>query len=1074
MSSEAGVLPTDGTHPGTADSPNSVRSARVRIALDEEAEVARDPASSSHTLKETPAHPPSRSVLHQLNNVLEGQFMNFRKDRSDDEDLDTEEESSDCVDVANGVRASGRVSERVKRELKQRHTTFWSRLVEQRWFMSFFMCLTFYALFVPDLEKWLGNKVSYVVVSIVTNAVVVLFILEISVQCLGKPKYICRPYFWLDVVAMASLVPDTWMYIFLIGSGPTLSGQSSRIVQLLRIASRSSRMTRLNRLVRIVRVASLIPKVGSLVGHAVKEEDTEKLLNKKLHRIFTFLDEDMDGHIPRSTAMHCLYKMKDDKIQKTQSFKTISIRGYERFATVVTPFKKSIMIGEGDQHDLSKGEMTPSICPPVTDDAFSAMKNASSSFPSRDMEVHEEGDDGAELSDNPTSMRNSKKNTASSSIPVTSSTAKTLSIRKRTSSHKTTSASSSRSVFRRVTVASKTMTSISDEDGIQEEDLVKYQDFKEIMLEDEDTAAELRRGCRDQLRRGYNTSNLTTRQTEQIGVKVALGVLLLLFLLSLIEPSVSDLSAERGLNHISELAERRYTDAAEGEAIPQFINDHVQVWIDGAGREPESRELVYMDLNHLVYCDDLENGGQPCSPPGSFNPDFVWGLRVDLLGIEDKVTNSDLRGTDLLYVREPDLSESTLSETERNNQTVSVAVVNIRSENENIAQLTILTTISVIVIILAGIFLLTKDLTFLSRNLLKPLRELADDMESIAQLHVAALGDDQQPPDPSGTSEIQLIRRTFENMKKAIKSWGKYVPWPVVQLMLRANKEADLDVNEEEVTIFFSDIASFTTIVERIPPESSLLLLSKYFNDMSKVIDDHSGVVLEFIGDAILCIYGKPIEDPEHPTTAVRSTLKMLSQLRRINDWSEKKDPPLPRVEIRCGVHTGKVLVGNMGFDSRMKYGIVGEDAHIPSRLEEINKNYKTNFLISQNTLDRLDKDTFITRPIDYVYLRHTPDSSAELIHEVRAMSKKHAKTHREWPAAALHAEAMELYKARDFKQAAAKFEDVAAMMHEITGGEEDHEDYPSLLMLSRCESYIGRPPPAKWQGVWDRGDEKH
>ena len=106
--------------------------------------------------------------------VLEGQFMNFRKDRSDDEDLDTEEESSDCVDVANGVRASGRVSERVKRELKQRHTTFWSRLVEQRWFMSFFMCLTFYALFVPDLEKWLGNKVSYVVVSAELSASSVL------------------------------------------------------------------------------------------------------------------------------------------------------------------------------------------------------------------------------------------------------------------------------------------------------------------------------------------------------------------------------------------------------------------------------------------------------------------------------------------------------------------------------------------------------------------------------------------------------------------------------------------------------------------------------------------------------------------------------------------------------------------------------------------------------------------------------------------------------------------------------------------------------------------------------------
>ena len=137
-----------------------------------------------------------------------------------------------------------------------------------------------------------------------------------------------------------------------------------------------------------------------------------------------------------------------------------------------------------------------------------------------------------------------------------------------------------------------------------------------------------------------------------------------------------------------------------------------------------------------------------------------------------------------------------------------------------------------------------------------------------------------------GTSEVRLIRRTFENMKKAIKSWGKYVPWPVVQLMLRANVEANLEVNETEVTIFFSDIANFTTIVESLPPESSLLLLSRYFNDMSKVIDDHGGVVLEFIGDAILCIYGAPLNNPEHPSAAVRAGLKMLGSLKKMNEWS--------------------------------------------------------------------------------------------------------------------------------------------------------------------------------------------
>merc|ERR1712066_873274 len=101
-------------------------------------------------------------------------------------------------------------------------------------------------------------------------------------------------------------------------------------------------------------------------------------------------------------------------------------------------------------------------------------------------------------------------------------------------------------------------------------------------------------------------------------------------------------------------------------------------------------------------------------------------------------------------------------------------------------------------------------------------------------------------------------------MKKAIKSWGKYVPWPVVQILLHTGVDASHGVKEKEVSVFFSDIASLTTIVETLPPESSLLLLSRYFNDMSKVIDDHGGVVLEFIGDAILCIYGAPLINPDH------------------------------------------------------------------------------------------------------------------------------------------------------------------------------------------------------------------
>jgi adenylate cyclase len=184
----------------------------------------------------------------------------------------------------------------------------------------------------------------------------------------------------------------------------------------------------------------------------------------------------------------------------------------------------------------------------------------------------------------------------------------------------------------------------------------------------------------------------------------------------------------------------------------------------------------------------------------------------------------------------------------------------------------------------------------MSSSLLKPLGELADDMESLAQLQLAG-AEDSEPKDlKKGTDEIRQIRTTFEKMKKAIKSWGKYVPWPVVQMLLRANVEADLMVQEVECSMYFSDIAGFTTIVESLAPEKSLLLLNRYFNDMTKVIDDHGGVVIEFIGDAILCVYGAPLENQYHSSAAVKAAMRMLGCLRKINQWSATKGMPEAKI----------------------------------------------------------------------------------------------------------------------------------------------------------------------------------
>ena len=283
-------------------------------------------------------------------------------------------------------------------------------------------------------------------------------------------------------------------------------------------------------------------------------------------------------------------------------------------------------------------------------------------------------------------------------------------------------------------------------------------------------------------------------------------------------------------------------------------------------------------------------------------------------------------------------------------------------------------------------------------------------------------------------------------MKMAIKSWGKYVPWPVVQLLLRKDAEADIEVSEQEVTIFFSDIASFTTIVEGLQPERSLLLLSRYFHDMSKIIDEYEGIVLEFIGDAIMSIYGAPVKNKEHPTAGVKSALRMLASLKVMNQWF--KDHDLPEISIRCGVHTGKVLVGNMGFQSRMKYGVVGEESNIPGRLEELNKTYSTEMLISHATYSRIQPKLFIIRPIDYVNLFEVPGAPVELVYQVvdrnlkgdlRGPKKRSAMTE--------YASGLELYRDKNWADAIAKFEKVQTIWQDAFKS----EDVPSSMMVKRA-----------------------
>lgn len=845
------------------------------------------------------------------------------------------------------------------------------RVVELKVWTAVFMILTIYALFAPDLDMLYGDKQSKDNMRASTSVVAFFFLVELVMQSLGKKGYFLRAYFWLDFVSFASILPETYLVALAFDSNSFVAGRSSRLTRMVRVVTRSSRAARLNRLGRMVRIAALMPRLQRLWGRKVEEKETERMLEKKLYRVFCFLDADMDSFISKDDVARCMEHLTNLALQKQKS---------------------------------KWGQIT---------------RIASNRFKSQLLEISP-----------PASGGNSVWN-VNEETPGGTATLSALST--------TESAAASFAI-----------------------DQVTYQDFQSAINKDELLGKWLRTRVQKQLKYGENISAMRQQNSEYIGVKISLAILFIIFILGFVEVLSQDTSLEWGFKTCDSIAKIR--QPVIGADIPNSVQRQVELWVKGNsdwGRR--SYTVLYLQLQKREFCNVISAEGQSCNLPNTTA--MVWSQRTALTDIDKDLRASSYRSPqDLLLLRHPDYSNEDISEEELERKTESVAVIAGREETEANSRDSMLTTCVVIVIILVGITMLTRDLTFLSKNLLKPLIELSDEMESIIRLQMAATERDTEE-DKHELGEIRLMQRSFDNMKKAIRSWGKYVPWPVVQLLMRKDAEASLEVTEKEVSIFFSDIASFTTIVESLHPERSLMLLSRYFQDMSQIIDDHGGIVLEYIGDAIMSIHGAPVLNESHPTAAVQAAVKMQEALIGMNAWCSRKK--LPQVAVRCGVHTGKVLVGNMGFQSRMKYGIVGEESEKPGKLEEMNKNYSTNMLISQQTFKRLDPMQFIIRTLDFVYLTETgPEKQSEPVYEV--MPRYPAKSTLQRKAAILHNTAMDCYRDTEFEQAADLFESVGQLMLAAKGD----EDIPSSMMLKRCRSYLKRPPPSDWDGVWDRANE--
>lgn len=193
-----------------------------------------------------------------------------------------------------------------------------------------------------------------------------------------------------------------------------------------------------------------------------------------------------------------------------------------------------------------------------------------------------------------------------------------------------------------------------------------------------------------------------------------------------------------------------------------------------------------------------------------------------------------------------------------------------------------------------------------------------------------------------------------ERGKKFIRStFSKYLAPTVVDQMLEDPSKLRLGGETRRLTIMMSDLRGFTAMAERMKPAEVLSVLNHYLGTMADIIMDYNGTIDEFIGDAILVIFGAPIEGKDDARRAVACSIAMQRAMKGINEHNAKLG--LPKLEMGIALNTGEVIVGNIGSQKHIKYGVVGSHVNLTARIES--NTVGGQVLISGTTLELAGSD---------------------------------------------------------------------------------------------------------------------
>jgi adenylate cyclase len=289
--------------------------------------------------------------------------------------------------------------------------------------------------------------------------------------------------------------------------------------------------------------------------------------------------------------------------------------------------------------------------------------------------------------------------------------------------------------------------------------------------------------------------------------------------------------------------------------------------------------------------------------------------------------------------------------------------------------------------------------------------------------------------------------KTFLHM-----AFSRYLSPSIISEIIADPDKLNLGGEKREMTAVFTDIQGFSTISEQLDPVQLVRLLNRYLTTMSNIIMENLGTIDKYEGDAIIAFFGAPVYREDHAALACRSVLEIKKAERELNTVIVEEGLSPAPLFTRVGVNTGEMVVGNMGAENKMDYTVMGSAVNLASRLEGVNKQYRTGgILISGSTKEKIG-DGFICRSLDRVRVVgiNTPLRLYELLGLRGDMNAGQTEYLADWE------KAIGLFERGSFVQAGELFSLLTKKMP---------RDNTAKLYAKWCLEYIDMPPD-NWDGI--------